>query len=212
MNINLPSLINAVIPDDDDDPRHRQNKSSSSTTATRKGGGRRRNVAILSDNLTAPKHTDPSFLSPSFPRNPPKIFIATDRPRDPPASLVAPWQAEGFHVVAHVPLGTDEGWEATLATLHRRAALGPCETYGIVAYGAEAAARVLEYHHVLRTPGAGGADEGGAGKCSAVVAYAPARIPDPGTVFPMGVGVVVHLPLSADGDGVVEEAEAEADS
>ncbi|GAB1317077.1 hypothetical protein MFIFM68171_07287 [Madurella fahalii] len=187
MNINLPDLVRSALPPDrrrgnDDDDDHAPNK----------------NVAILSDNWTGTMNrNDPSFLSSSFPRDPPKLFLASDTPT-PDHAVLAAWRAEGFHVLDHLPLGTDPDPIRTLRSLHRRARLGPCETYGVVAFG-EAAARCLEHFHVL--------DNNPELKMGCLVAYYPPRIPDPRTRFPSAVrGVVVHLPVGGR-VGVVRQSQ-----
>ncbi|KAK0740328.1 hypothetical protein B0T18DRAFT_431664 [Schizothecium vesticola] len=203
MNVNLPNLINATL--DRYDDRHASGADEGESTHTSANGTlhrKHRNVAILSDNWTggSMNHNDPSFLSSSFPRNPPKLFLASDD-ADPDPAVLAAWRAEGFNVVAHLPLGLDADPTATLRDLHRRAGLAPCETYGVVAFG-EAAARCLEHFHVL--------DNNPELKLGLVVAYYPTRIPDPRTRFPSAVrGVVVHLALAEGHVGVVKQRKLE---
>ncbi|KAK1830699.1 hypothetical protein QBC39DRAFT_391685 [Podospora conica] len=203
MNVDLPNLINATL--DRHDQRHGNDTDQGETTHTSAPGGstsrrKQRNVAVLQDNWTggSMNHNDPSFLSSGFPRNPPKLFVASDDDEPDPA-VVAAWRAEGFNVLAHLPLGLDGDPAATLRGLHRRAGLAPCETYGVVAFG-EAAARVLEHFHVL--------DNNPELKLGLVVAYYPTRIPDPRTRFPSAVrGVVVHLALAEGTVGVVKQSQ-----
>lgn len=185
MNINLgdrldlPKLVHAAVPPD------RRDKDT--------------NVAILSDNWTSPttgmNYRDRGFLSDSFPRNPPKLYITAETDDFDPQTL-SDWAAEGFDV-AYLALGNDNNdYIDFLRSLHRGKALGPCETFGIIAFG-EAASLCLEHYHVL--------DNNAEFKLGCLVAYYPTRIPDPGTRFPSAIRVVVHL---ATGEvGVVKQSQ-----
>lgn len=185
-NLNLPKLVDAAISRDEN--RHRQNGSTSTPKKNKN-----RNVAILSDNWTSPStglnHRDPNFLSDSFPRSPPKLYLTADTPSFDPQTL-SDWAAEGFNVT-YLPL-TDNPDEyiASLRRLHNDKSLGPCETFGIIAFG-EAAALCLEHYHVL--------DSNDGLKLGCLVGYYPTRIPDPGTRFPSAVRVVVHLAVGEVG-------------
>lgn len=202
MNVNLPNLINNALDryDNNHPDTHDEGESTRRTTNGGTSHRKHRNVAILSDNWTggSMNHNDPSFLSSSFPRNPPKLFIASDDD-DPDPAVLAAWRAEGFNVLGHLPLGLDADPTKTLRDLHRRAGLAPCETYGVVAFG-EAASLCLEHFHVL--------DNNPELKLGLVVAYYPTRIPDPRTRFPSAVrGVVVHLALNEGHVGVVKQSQ-----
>ncbi|KAK5659167.1 hypothetical protein OQA88_1257 [Cercophora sp. LCS_1] len=151
---------------------------------------RNKNVAIVKDNWTgAMNHNDPNFLSDEFPRNPPKLFITAESD-DFDTQTLADWQAEGFNV-EYLPMGPGgDAYRRGLQTLHRRANLGPCETFGIIAYG-EAASLCLEHYHVL--------DNNPELKLGCLIAYYPTRIPDPGTRFPSAIRVLVHLTVGEIG-------------
>ena len=192
-NLNLPDLINAAISPD--------RRGSNTTNKNGQKGNKQthKNVAILSDNWTSPttgmNHNDPGFLSDSFPRNPPKLYITAESD-DFDAQTLSDWSAEGFDV-SYIPLGDDvSSYLDKLRSLHRSKSLGPCEIFGIVAFG-EAASVCLEHYHVL--------DHNSELKMGLLVAYYPTRIPDPGTRFPSAIRVVVHL---ATGEiGVVKQSQ-----
>lgn len=169
--INVPNLVQKALPKE----------------------SRNKNVAILNDNWTGPKngmnHNDPNFLSDDFPRNPPKLYITSEDDEFDDQTL-ADWRDEGFNV-EYLPMGTDgDAYKRALRTLHRKANLGPCETFGIVAYG-EAASLCLEHYHVL--------DNNPELKLGCLIAYYPTRIPDPGTRFPSAIRVLVHLTVGEVG-------------
>ncbi|KAK4217303.1 dienelactone hydrolase [Rhypophila decipiens] len=161
MNVDVPSVIKAALPKE----------------------SRNKNVAILKDNWTGTmNHNDPGFLSDDFPRNPPKLYIAGEDD-DFDADTLMAWRAEGFDV-EYLSLGA--GFMHTLGALHQKRKLGPCETFGIVAYG-KAASLCLEHYHVL--------DNNTELKLGCLIAYYPTRIPDPNTRFPSAIRVLVHLPV-----------------
>lgn len=74
--------------------------------------------------------------------------------------------------------------------------LGPCETYGLIAYG-EAASICLEFFHVL--------DNNPSFKLCCLIAYYPTAIPDPRTRYPGGVHVLVHLAEGDETVGIVKQ-------
>ncbi|KAK3330020.1 dienelactone hydrolase [Apodospora peruviana] len=155
-----------------------------------------KNVAVLKDNWTGPmNHNDPGFLSDDFPRNPPKLYITAEFDEFDPQTL-AQWRNEGFNVT-YLPMGDGgEAYLRKLRFLHHKKDLGPCETFGIIAYG-DAASLCLEQYHVL--------DNNAGMKLGCLIAYYPSRIPDPGTRFPSSVRVLVHLTV---GDvGVVKHSQ-----
>ncbi|KAI0394190.1 hypothetical protein F5Y17DRAFT_273118 [Xylariaceae sp. FL0594] len=166
MEINFPNLVNAALPD-----RHKHG----------------RNAVIISNNM-GPNHNEQGFLSQSFPRSPPRLYVAAETGAE---ATMDPWREEGFDVRY---LGLGEGEEgdaqfcARLAMLgkdnDKDEQLGPCETYGIVAYG-DAAAICLEYFHVM--------DNNPDHKLAVLVAYYPTEIPDTRAQFPSAVEVLVHL-------------------
>ncbi|TRX93609.1 hypothetical protein FHL15_005581 [Xylaria flabelliformis] len=163
MNINVPNLINAAFPE-----RDTQN----------------RNAVILSEN-SGPNHNEQGFLSSSFPRNPHKIFVTADSD-DFDQGYLRALREEGFNV-QYFGLGegvSDEQYYGQLANLRNVAALGPCETFAVVAFG-EAASLCLEFWH--------GRDNNPEFKLAALVAYYPSRIPDPRGAFPGGIRALAHL-------------------
>ncbi|KAK0646925.1 hypothetical protein B0T16DRAFT_171036 [Cercophora newfieldiana] len=168
MNVNIPNVIKTALPEE----------------------SRNKNVAILKDNWTGPmNHNDPGFLSDDFPRDPPKLYITAETD-DFDAATIAEWRDEGFNV-EYLPLGAGgDAYTRALRTLHQKRKLGPCETFGIVAYG-DAASLCLEHYHVL--------DNNVELKLGCLIAYYPTRIPDPGTRFPSAIRVLVHLPVGEVG-------------
>lgn len=181
MEINVPNLINAALPERDT---------------------RNRNAIILSSNDGASRSTTSSqnFLSGSFPGNPRTIFVTAESD-DFDEDILAAWRAEGFET-QYFGLGEGSGggggsqYRDTLASLKDRARLGPCETFGIVAFG-EAASACLEFFSVM-----GNNPED---KLGVLVAYYPPRVPDVRGVFPGGLGVLVHV--AGDEVGVVRQSQ-----
>ncbi|KAI0542593.1 hypothetical protein GGR58DRAFT_255164 [Xylaria digitata] len=179
MEINFPNLINTALPE-------------------RRGDNiRDRNAIILSSN-SGPNHNEQGFLSTRFPRGTRKLFVTAESDDFDEGTLGA-WRDEGFEVRY---FGLDEGadgeaaYRTTLAGLRNVADLGPCETFGIIAFG-EAAGICLEYfHHMGNNPEF---------KLACLVAYYPSRIPDPRAVFPGGLRVLVHL--TGDDVGVVSHSQ-----
>jgi len=204
-NLNLPKLVDAALSRDEARRGNRQDQngttSTSTSTSKKSKTSKGKNVAILSDNWTSPSsglnHRDPNFLSDSFPRSPPKLYVSaevdTDTGSDNEFDLgtLADWAAEGFNV-SFLPLNPKnvEGYISSLRKLHHDKALGPCETFGIIAFG-EAASLCLEHYHVL--------DNNSGLKLGCLIGYYPTRIPDPGTRFPSAIKVVVHLPVGEVG-------------
>ncbi|KAI1125507.1 hypothetical protein F5Y10DRAFT_8291 [Nemania abortiva] len=177
MEINFPNLVNAALPE----------RST-----------RNRNAIILSENTnnrsssSSANTSSPVRLSNAFPQSPRRLFVTAESDDFDEGTLSA-WRNEGFSVT-YFGLG-DQGsgaYRDILASLKDRAGLGPCETYGLVAFG-EAAAQCLEFFH-----GMGNNSEY---KLSVLVAYYPSRVPDPRAIFPGGLRVVVHL--AGDEIGVV---------
>ncbi|KAI1420190.1 hypothetical protein F5Y12DRAFT_788438 [Xylaria sp. FL1777] len=170
MEINFPNLINTALPERGDNTRGR-------------------NAIILSSN-SGPNHNEQGFLSASFPRGTRKLFVTAESDDFDEGTLRA-WRDEGFEV-RYFGLGTGTGssgagedrYRDTLAGLRNVASLGPCETFGIIAFG-QAAGVCLEYfHHMANNPEF---------KLACLVAYYPTRVPDPRAVFPGGLSVLVHL-------------------
>ncbi|KAH6645983.1 dienelactone hydrolase [Truncatella angustata] len=173
MNINVPGLLDAAIP---------------------KPGESNRNVQIIANNMNGPNHNDPGFLSDEFPRSPPRLYV-TSEDDEFDGQTLAEWRAEGFRV-DYLPMGAGgKEYKLRLDGL-RRQGLGPCETFGIVAYG-EAASQCLEHFHML--------DNNPDFKLALLVAYYPTRIPDPKGRYPGGVQVLVHL--AGDSVGVVKQSQ-----
>ncbi|KAI0423615.1 hypothetical protein F5Y09DRAFT_205845 [Xylaria sp. FL1042] len=177
MEINFPNLINTALPDRGDNTKGR-------------------NVIILSNN-SGPNHNEQGFLSSSFPRDTRKLFVTAEGDEFDEGTLRA-WRDEGFEV-RYFGFGdreSEEEYRFTLSGLRNAAHLGPCETYGIIAFG-QAAGICLEYfHHMANNPEY---------KLACLVAYYPTRIPDPRAVFPGGLRVLVHL--TGDGVGVVSHSQ-----
>lgn len=105
MEINLPNIVNAAMP----------NRGN-------------RNVGIISSN--GPNHNDPGFLSSDFPKSSPKLYITAESDEFDLLTL-GEWRDEGFDV-DYIPMG-DGGneYRVKLGSLSRTN-LGPCETFGII--------------------------------------------------------------------------------
>lgn len=181
MNINLPGILDAAIP---------------------KPGESNRNVAVIANNMNGPNHNDPGFLSDDFPKSPPRLWITSGDPEFDSTTALNEWRAEGFNA-EFLPMapgakgpGAHKEYRARLASLHKTSGLGPCETFGIVAYG-DAASQCLEYFHIL--------DNNPDFKLALLVAYYPTKIPDPRGRFPGGVQVLVHL--AGESVGVVRQSQ-----
>ncbi|KAI8626595.1 dienelactone hydrolase [Xylariaceae sp. FL1651] len=128
-------------------------------------------------------HNEQGFLSSNFPRSPPKLYITAESD-DFDELTLREWRDEGFNV-EYLPLGASSAeYKAELASLKTQANLGPCETYGIIAYG-DAASICLEYFHVM--------DNNPEFKLCCLVAYYPTQIPDTRAQFPSAVSVLAHL-------------------
>ncbi|ORY59253.1 dienelactone hydrolase [Pseudomassariella vexata] len=170
MDVNVPKLVDSVLPD------------------RAKG----RNARIIADNT--PNYRDQGFLSSDFPRSPAKLYItAEDDSFD--EQTFTEWKQEGFNV-EYLPMGRGgPEYRGTLFSLFRRD-MGPCEMFGIVAYG-EAAAFCLEHFHMM--------DNNPDHKLGCLIAYYPTRIPDPKAKFPSAVHVLVHLPFGEV--GVVKQSQ-----
>ncbi|KAI1499237.1 dienelactone hydrolase [Biscogniauxia marginata] len=168
MEFNIPGIVNAAMPN--------------------RGDGSR-NVMILSSNGGL-NHNDPGFLSSDFPRSAPKLYVTAESD-DFDELTLREWRDEGFNVEYFALGDGDKAYEAKLASLGK-ADLGPCETYGIVAFG-DAASFCLEHFHIL--------DNNPGFKLGCLVAYYPTRIPDPRGSFPSAIRVLVHL-ASKGGDEI----------
>ncbi|KAI1101688.1 NTF2-like protein [Jackrogersella minutella] len=171
MEINLPRIIDATMPNRGD-----------------------RNVNIISSS-NGPNHNESGFLSSNFPRSPPKLYITAEDDEFDVLTLNE-WKDEGFNV-EYLSMGN--GGKEYIRKLESlsRAKLGPCETYGIVAYG-DAAGYCLEHFHIM--------DNNPEFKLSCLIAYYPSRIPDPRTQFPGSIQVLVHL-VSGDVVGIVKQTQ-----
>ncbi|KAI2605626.1 NTF2-like protein [Hypoxylon sp. NC1633] len=170
MEINIPNIVNAAMPNHGN-----------------------RNWGIISSN--GPNHNDPGFLSSDFPKSLPKLYITAESD-DFDLLTLGEWKDEGFDV-DYIPMndGGNE-YRAKLQSLSR-ANLGPCETFGIVAYG-DAASFCLEHFHIP--------DNNPEFKLCCLIAYYPTRIPDPRTKFPGGIQVLVHL-ASGEEVGIVKQTQ-----
>ncbi|KAI1485449.1 dienelactone hydrolase [Biscogniauxia mediterranea] len=169
MEFNIPGIVNAAVP-------------------TR--GDRNRNVMILSSNGGG-SYNDSGFLSSDFPHSAAKLYVTAESDSFD-AQTLREWRDEGFDV-EYLPLG-DGGaaYAAKLASLAKSNNLGPCQSYGLVAYG-DAASFCLEHFHVV--------DNNPEFKLGCLVAYYPTRIPDPRGKFPSPVRAIVHLAAKGE-DGI----------
>ncbi|KAI1800782.1 hypothetical protein F4811DRAFT_537179 [Daldinia bambusicola] len=171
MEISLPNIVNAAMPN--------------------RGNG---NVGIISSNL-GPNHNDPGFLSSDFPHSAPKLYITAEDAEFDFVTLNE-WRDEGFNV-EYIPMGGGGNeYRMKLESLSRTN-LGPCETYGIIAYG-DAASFCLEHFHIL--------DNNPEFKLCCLIAYYPTRIPDTRTKFPGGIHVLVHL-TTGEEVGIVKQTQ-----
>ncbi|KAI1077898.1 NTF2-like protein [Whalleya microplaca] len=151
----------------------------------------RRTVGIISQNGS--HYNDTGFLSSDFPKSAPKLYITSEED-DFDVLTLSEWKNEGFNV-EYISMGNGGSeYRMKLDSLNRTG-LGPCETYGIIAYG-DAASSCLEYFHVL--------DNNREFKLGCLIAYYPTRIPDPRTKFPSNINVLVHLPSGGE-VGVVKQ-------
>ncbi|KAK2034799.1 dienelactone hydrolase [Colletotrichum zoysiae] len=172
MNIDIPKLVKAAVPESEG-----------------------RNARIVSDNLTGSNHRDPNFLSQNFPRARPKLYI-TAEDEDFDQITLSEWRDEGFDV-EYLPMGSSaDKYRGKLRSLSKKK-LGPCETFGIVAYG-DAAAICLEHYHVL--------DNNPEFKLGLLIAYYPTAIPDPKGHFPSSISALVHL-AAGDEIGITKQTQ-----
>ncbi|KAM0429990.1 hypothetical protein ACHAPT_005996 [Fusarium lateritium] len=123
MNINVPNLIKAAVPESED-----------------------RNVQILSDNMTGNNYRDKNFLSSDFPSAPPKLYVTGESDEFDQLTL-AEWRAEGFDVEYISMESCGDGYLRKIKSLSKEN-LGPCEKFGVIAYD-DAAAICLEHFHIL---------------------------------------------------------------
>ncbi|KFA63140.1 hypothetical protein S40285_04759 [Stachybotrys chlorohalonatus IBT 40285] len=158
MNVNVPNLIKATVPDAEG-----------------------RNVQITSQN--GPNYRDSHFLSDKFPRSPPKLYIIAEADDFDPLT-VADWRDEGFNVQYISMESCKEPLTTKLRRLSKDEDLGPCQTFGIVAFG-DAAAQCLEHYHVM--------NNNPDGKLGLLIAYYPTAIPNPHGCFPSSIRALVHL-------------------
>lgn len=105
MNINVPDLVKAAVPE-----------------------GEGRNVQIISQNGSDSR--DPGFLSSNFPRSSPKLYL-TSESDDFDEITLAEWQDEGFDVEF---LSMGNGGDEYLGKLRAlgKKGMGPGEKFGIV--------------------------------------------------------------------------------
>ncbi|KAL0934647.1 uncharacterized protein CTRU02_211446 [Colletotrichum truncatum] len=159
MNIDIPNLVKAAVPESEG-----------------------RNARIISDNWNRPGYRDPNFLSQDFPRARPKLYISAESD-DFDQLTLAEWRDEGFDV-EYLSMGSSaEEYRGKLRSLSKKK-MGPCETFGIVAYG-DAAAVCMEHYHVM--------DNNPEFKLGLLIAYYPTAIPDPKGHFPSSITALVHL-------------------
>ncbi|KAK1969270.1 dienelactone hydrolase [Colletotrichum sublineola] len=159
MNVDIPKLVKAAVPESEG-----------------------RNARIVSDNLTGSNHRDPNFLSQNFPRARPKLYI-TAEDDDFDQITLGEWRDEGFDV-EYLPMGNSaDKYRGKLRSLSKKK-MGPCETFGIVAYG-DAAAVCLEHYHIM--------DNNPEFKLGLLIGYYPTSIPDPKGHFPSSISALVHL-------------------
>ncbi|KAI5861506.1 NTF2-like protein [Durotheca rogersii] len=138
----------------------------------------------------AATRNDPGFLSSDFPRAPPRLYVTAESD-DFDLAALGDWRGEGFDV-EYVPMGPSENaYRETVEALSKKK-MGPCETFGIVAYG-DAASFCLEHFHATaaRNPEF---------RLACLIAYYPGRIPDPRAAFPGGVRALVHLAAGSEVD------------
>ncbi|KAH9995329.1 NTF2-like protein [Xylariaceae sp. FL0662B] len=170
MDINLSRLFDSAMPD-------RGNRT----------------IGIIRQNGSSSGRADSGFLSRDFPRSAPKLYItAEDNEFD--VFTLNEWKNEGFNV-EYITMAKGGSEYRTKLDSFGRTGLGPCETFGIIAYG-EAASICLEHFHVL--------DNNRELKLGCLIAYYPTRIPDPRTTFPYSIDVLVHL-SSGEEVGVVKQ-------
>lgn len=107
MNIDIPKLVKAAVPDSEG-----------------------RNARIVSDNWNRPVHRDPNFLSKDFPRGRPKLYISAESEEFDQLTLDE-WRDEDFDV-EYLPMGGNaKEYRDKLRSLSKTN-MGPCETFGIV--------------------------------------------------------------------------------
>ncbi|GJD05114.1 dienelactone hydrolase [Colletotrichum higginsianum] len=159
MNIDIPKLVKAAVPESEG-----------------------RNARIVSDNMTRSNYRDSNFLSQDFPRARPKLYV-TAEDDDFDQITLGEWRDENFDV-EYLPMGSSaDKYRSKIRSLSKKK-MGPCETFGIVAYG-DAAAICLEHYHVM--------DNNPEFKLGLLIAYYPTAIPDPKGHFPSSISTLVHL-------------------
>ncbi|KAK7997306.1 hypothetical protein PG989_005346 [Apiospora arundinis] len=155
-----------------------------------------RTLGIVGGSMAGPgpNHNDPGFLSDDFPKSKPKLYITGEEEYFDELTI-AEWKNEGFEV-EYISMGNGgKEYQSHLRALTNQD-LGPCETFGIVAYG-KAASECLSFFHVL--------DNNPSFKLCCLIAYYPTSVPDPRTRFPGGVHVLVHLAEGDETIGIVKQ-------
>lgn len=190
MELNVPGLMKTTVRADDN---RRQRRGTANTTTSSSTSRSRDARVVTTSHQSGPAFSDNGFLSLSndFPRDPPRLYI-TSEDDDFDQETLARWRAEGFDVeyISMNEGAGDAGYRNVLSGLSKRPrpnqkrssimgpGLGPCELFGIVAYG-EAASVCLEHFYVL--------DNNPDFRLGLLIAYYPTRIPDPHTRYPGGV-------------------------
>ncbi|KAH9889668.1 hypothetical protein F4778DRAFT_753672, partial [Xylariomycetidae sp. FL2044] len=195
VEINVPNIIDAALQTRDDRRSGNRNNNSSNNNHSSSSSYRHRNVAVLSSNM-GPNHNEQGFLSDNFPRGPARLYVTAESDDFDMATLNE-WRAEGFDV-RYLAMGEsgDDAFKRRLEGLSRGDDLGPCENFGIIAYG-DAASACLEHYHIL--------DNNPEFKLCCLVAYYPTRIPEPRGQFPSSIQVLVHL--AGDEVGVLKQSQ-----
>ncbi|KAK8028276.1 hypothetical protein PG991_005332 [Apiospora marii] len=171
----VPKIVNAALPESE-----RNGRTLNITGGSMAGAG--------------PNHNDPNFLSDDFPKSKPKLYITAEE-EEFDELTIAEWRNEGYDVEYFSMGKGGKEYKTHLRALTNQD-LGPCETFGIIAYG-EAASICLEFFHVL--------DNNPSFKLCCLIAYYPTAIPDPRTRYPGGVHVLVHLAEGNETVGIVKQ-------
>ncbi|KAH7009286.1 dienelactone hydrolase [Microdochium trichocladiopsis] len=154
-----------------------------------------RRIQVLGGSMArSVNRFDQSFLSSDFPRSPSKLYVTAETD-DFDSRALAQWRSEGFDV-EYLSMG--KGGSEYANKLHEisRRELGPCERFGIIAYGDAASACLLHFHNL---------DNNHELRLGCLVAYYPTQIPDPDSRYPGGIQVLVHL--AGSDVGVVKRAQ-----
>lgn len=190
----MPGLVNTTVRRNGISTDGQQRRGTTNTTTSTSTSRSRGAHVVTTSQQGAPAFSDNGFLSLSndFPRDPPRLYITAEDDEFDQQTL-ARWRAEGFDV-EYVSMNSDSGvggYRNVLNGLSKRPkanhnkksnimgpGLGPCELFGIVAYG-EAASICLEHFYVL--------DNNPDFRLGLLIAYYPTRIPDPHARYPGGV-------------------------